>query len=167
MITQVYVLTPALQIATQDSATVLRTAQHALNTDELEMFRLVPVTSQAVPGEVVFKVKSSSMSLEKIDDILHHNEQLRLQLERCQAVVSSMSQMMSVPKLGSEAAVEKLTLRLNKAENENQRLRHLLKTQLVHNERVREETQETIEAIKEEFGALVRDLVKGRAAVSR
>jgi hypothetical protein len=166
MITQVYVLTPAMQIATQDSATLLRTAQRALNTDELEMFRLVPVSSQVVSGEVVFKVKASSMSLERIEDILQHNEQLRLQLERCQAVVASMSQMMTVPKLGSEAAVEKLTLRLNKTENENQRLRHLLRTQLIQNERVREETQETIEAIKEEFSALVRDLVKGRAGVS-
>mmetsp|Transcript_12279 Transcript_12279/g.23297 ORF Transcript_12279/g.23297 Transcript_12279/m.23297 type:complete len:188 (-) Transcript_12279:2413-2976(-) len=158
MVTQAYILTPSLSIASTDTSVIFESAVHAFETTELEMFQLVPITSRGVIGEVVFKIKNSSMSLDKIEDLLMHNEQLRTQLERCQAVVTSMSHMLNVPKISSDVAVEKLKQRLNKVEGENKKLKKLLKQQLVHNERMRKETQETIEAIKIEFGALIREL---------
>lgn len=167
MVTQTFILTPCLSIASHDAATVLESAKQAFGVDDLEMFQILPVTSSVITGEVVFKLKNSSMSLEKIEDLLLHNEQLSTQLERCQAVVTSMSQMLAVQKIPSDNAIDKLGQRLNKVEGKNKKLKQLLKDQLVHNECMRKETHVTIEAIKEEFSALIREIGNDKSRVGR
>eukprot|EP00826_Nyctotherus_ovalis_P058786 TRINITY_DN8115_c0_g3_i2.p1 TRINITY_DN8115_c0_g3~~TRINITY_DN8115_c0_g3_i2.p1 ORF type:complete len:159 (+),score=55.33 TRINITY_DN8115_c0_g3_i2:293-769(+) len=62
----------------------------------------------------------------------------------------------------SEKAMALQAMRYKKLEDDNSRLRSLLKTQLENSENLRVETQHTIEALREEFDVLVKELISFR-----
>lgn len=158
MVSKTFVLTPFLTTSSSDAALLLQSARRRLGVQDLEMFQMVPVTSTIVEGEVVFKVKKSALTLENIEARNTLNQQLKRQLEMCQEVVRTMSQMLAIPNSVCDTSVADLVQHFRGIEDENFKLKELLKTQLEHNERARSETKCIIEALMEEFEVLMRQI---------
>jgi hypothetical protein len=60
--------------------------------------------------------------------------------------------------MNDDATMKKLK-RLTHLEQDNKKLRQLLKSQLESSENLRQETQHTVETLREEFELLVKELV--------
>lgn len=66
----------------------------------------------------------------------------------------------AAPISGNRENILKKALKCKQLEDDNKKLRKLLKTQIENSEQLRQDTQNTIETLREEFDILVKELLQ-------
>jgi hypothetical protein len=158
------VLTPAFSVSSYEYHSFINLCSEHLGVScsDFEVFALVPLKDVQNPTNAVVKFKKSSFSLSSIENLIVQKELLMQQLQISRNALSSYSE-----KLHSRKSVtvdEKITKKMNKLEEDNKKLRNLLKyfilrNQLDNAENLRIATQKTVENLREEFDLLVRELL--------
>ena len=167
--TECCVLTPAFSILSCDyKSFVLQCAENlGIDSTEIELYGLVPLKDIFNPQTVVIKLKSSNFSLMKIEELINQREQLTQQLQKSREALCIYSEKMKDKK--ETIPDEKITRKILKLEEDNKKLRQLLKyfifrTQLDNAENLRLATQKTVENLREEFDMLIRELLNVKKA---
>jgi hypothetical protein len=121
------ILTPGFTISSYDYNSLLAQCADNLGieTSEFELFGLVPLREIENSQTIVIKLKQSNFSLTKIEDLLNQREQLAQQLQKSRDALSSYSERLQDKK--DPVADEKFTRKINKLEEDNKKLRTLLK----------------------------------------
>jgi hypothetical protein len=119
------ILTPAFSIPSLDHSTLLfQCAENlGIDTNELELFTLVPITKAESLTSVVIKLKQSPFSITKIEEILTQRDQIFQQLQKARDALCSYSEKLQEKK----EPEEKSTRKIGKLEEDNKKLRQLLK----------------------------------------
>ncbi len=145
---------------------------------DLELFRLVPFRSEGLaipesPGEteIAIRIHNSSISTKTIEQIIQQRDKFKEQLQKTnEGLITYLKELQKMRKYFMDIVTEntgeegktsekeqaKRGLRYKKLEEDNKRLRQLLKTQLENSESLRTETQNTVETLREEFDYLVK-----------
>eukprot|EP01016_Furgasonia_blochmanni_P027256 TRINITY_DN2877_c0_g1_i2.p2 TRINITY_DN2877_c0_g1~~TRINITY_DN2877_c0_g1_i2.p2 ORF type:complete len:220 (-),score=26.38 TRINITY_DN2877_c0_g1_i2:818-1477(-) len=134
-----------------------------------EIFKMIPYDAKEMDDsgitEIAIKLKRSDFSLKTIESLLSENQRLSIQLERSKEALRNIaSEYTKITTLSDEIKIENseaVNMKLRKfkdIEDENRKLRQIIKTQLENSEKLRMETQATIETLKEEFDLLVKEL---------
>eukprot|EP00826_Nyctotherus_ovalis_P016772 TRINITY_DN14882_c0_g1_i3.p4 TRINITY_DN14882_c0_g1~~TRINITY_DN14882_c0_g1_i3.p4 ORF type:complete len:119 (+),score=55.33 TRINITY_DN14882_c0_g1_i3:390-746(+) len=101
-------------------------------------------------------VEATIRQRDKIKEQLQEtNEALKTYLKELQKMRKYFIDFMN-ERSPSEGTSDKAALRYKKLEEDNNRLRNLLKTQLENSENLRLETQHTVETLREEFNVLIK-----------
>ncbi|OMJ89107.1 hypothetical protein SteCoe_8833 [Stentor coeruleus] len=158
------ILTPAFTISSYNYSSIVSQCAENLGVDinDLELYALVPLREVENPQNAVIKLKYCNFSLSKIEEILNQREQLFQQLQKSRDALSSYSERLKDKK--EPVVDEKVTRKISKLEEDNKKLRQLLKTQLDNAENLRLATQRTVENLREEFDLLVRELLNVKKA---
>ena len=121
------VLTPAFTISCYDYSSMISQCAENLGLEiaDFELYTLVPIREVENPQSVVIKLKYSNFSLTKIEDLIVQREQLFQQLQKSRDALSSYSERLQEKK--EPALDEKFTRKINKLEEDNKKLRQLLK----------------------------------------
>ena len=121
------VLTPAFTITTTDYSTLISQCAENLGIDssEFELFSLVPLKEPLNTKPIAIRLKSSPFSLSKIEELLQQRDQLFQQLQKTRDALSSYSETIQEKK--EIVADEKSTRKIGKLEEDNKKLRQLLK----------------------------------------
>ena len=121
------VLTPAFTITTSDYSTLISQCAENLGIDssEFELFSLVPLKEPDNSKPIAIRLKSSPFSLSKIEEILLQRDQLFQQLQKSREALSLYSEKIQEKK--EVVADEKSTRKIGKLEEDNKKLRQLLK----------------------------------------
>ena len=119
------ILTPAFSISAPDQSTLLSQCAENLGVDttDLELFTLVPITRVDSTTSVVIKLKQSPFSVSKIEELLIQRDQLFSQLQKSRDALSSYSEKLQEKREPDE----KSTRKIGKLEEDNKKLRQLLK----------------------------------------
>jgi len=149
---QCSLLVPAFSL--ELGASLLKQTADNFGVDEsqVELFELVPVTKITKPTNIAVKLKASSLTLTKIEDVLTQRDQLLIQLQRSRETLNTCLQ--EVQNLNSVQQVH-----IKKLEDKNRKLKNFLKTQLENAESLRVATKETVENLREEFDKVVKELI--------
>ena len=141
---------------------------------DIELFRLVPITndvsvssalSETNGVEIAVRVHNSSISMSTVEGIVRQRDQNKEQLQKTnEALKTYLKELQKMRKclidLMNEGSTTEGTatksMRYKKLEEDNNRLRNLLKTQLENSENLRLETQHTVETLREEFNVLIK-----------
>jgi len=135
--------------------------------EDIEYFEMVPVGREqlAVIKNIAIKFRGSDFNLKNLENLIEENRQLQVQMERAKETIQNLSteyqKVFTQANMNNDPDQEKTLKRAKKAkrlDEDNKKLRQLLKSQLENSERLRLETQNTIETLKEEFGLLVKEL---------
>lgn len=140
--------------------------------NEIHYFKLVPISSKEVTNlvdnkaEIGFRIDSySGMNMRKILGYMEENKQLKIQVERLKDSLLHISReykkALDNPANSSDVESQKAGRRAKKIkalEDENAKLKLLLKSQLDTSEKLRAETFTTVEALKSEFNYLIDEL---------
>lgn len=121
------ILTSAFALAPSDRYSFLSKCAENLGTSpsDLEIFGLVPLSEIQNPSTVVIQVKSSHFSLSKLEQLICQREQLFQQLEKAREAIFVYSER---AKEAKEPIIdEKITRKIIKLEDDNKKLRMLLK----------------------------------------
>ena len=158
------ILTPAFSILSCNYNSILAKCAENLgiNTSDIELFGLVPLKDIQDPMATVIRFKSSNFSLSKLEELLAQREQLLYQIQNAREAMCIYSEKLKEQK--EVSSDDKFTRKVVKLEDDNKKLRTLLKydifrTQLDNSENLRLATQKTVENLREEFDLLVRELV--------
>lgn len=123
------ILTPAFTISSYDHTSLLSQCAENLGVEisDLELFTLVPLNqaSQSSPSSIVIKLKQSPFSVTKIEELLMQRDQLFQQLQKSRDALSSYSEKLQEKK--EPVTDEKSTRKIVKLEEDNKKLRQLLK----------------------------------------
>ena len=116
--------------------------------------------------EVAVRIHNSSISMTEVENIIRQRDKNKEQLQRTnEALKTYLEEVQKMRKyfidLMHEGSIDKgssskTLIRYKKLEEDNSRLRNLLKTQLENSENLRLETQHTVETLREEFNVLVK-----------
>ncbi|CAG9311535.1 unnamed protein product [Blepharisma stoltei] len=157
-----FVLTPAFSMNSPDISTLSSSCADSLGVEvqDIELFTLVPLKDITKSREVVIKVKQNSFSLSFIEDLLTQRDQLQLQVQRSRDALIAYSQKLELQPDLKIPIDEKYAKKLAKLSEDNKKLRLLLKTQLENAEKLRSETQKTVENLRQEFDTLVKELLQ-------
>jgi len=142
---------------------------------DIELFRLVPFTNEESVREslnenieVAVRIHNSNISMTTIESIIRQRDKFKEQLQKTnEALKTYLDELQKMRKyfvdLMNETSTEGIAdksatkaIRYKKLEEDNSRLRSLLKTQLENSENLRLETQHTVETLREEFNALIK-----------
>lgn len=163
------VLTPAFCVKNCERSLIGKMCAEKLGVDyeEFELFALVPLREVENPDTVVIRLRKSGFSLAAIEKLLEQREQLAQQLNKTKEALTSYAEKIQEKK--EPVIDEKITRKVNKLEEDNKKLRQLLKyflfrTQLDNAENLRLATQRTVENLREEFDLLVRELLNVKKA---
>jgi len=164
---EVSLLVPALACSDTASLPVLCAQTFGVAADLLEVFVLVPISEWRGPvTHVALKLSQSSLSLQAIEDLLVQREQLSEQLDRSRTALQTYSEQVTKLKQTSDQVdaekYHKRGQKVKQLDEDNKKLRSLLKTQLENSENLRKETQQTVETLRQEFDLLVRELMTFR-----
>ena len=122
-------------------------------------------------GEVAVRVHKPKISLKEVERVAEERDKCRELLQKThEALKTYLKELQKMRKYfldivnetagevgkGSEKEIALRAMKYKKLEEDNHRLRGLLKTQLVNSENLRVETQHTVETLREEFGVLVK-----------
>ena len=121
------VLTPAFTLTTTDYSTLISQCAENLGIDssEFELFSLVPLKEPSNSKPIAIRLKSSPFSLSKIEELIQQRDQLFQQLQKSRDALSSYSEKLQEKK--EIVADEKSTRKIGKLEEDNKKLRQLLK----------------------------------------
>lgn len=121
------ILTPAFTISSSDHSSLLSQCAENLGieTTDLELFTLVPLSQANQASSIVIKLKQSPFSVTKIEELLMQRDQLFQQLQKSRDALSSYSEKLQEKK--EPVADEKSTRKIVKLEEDNKKLRQLLK----------------------------------------
>ena len=121
------VLTPAFSISCYDHNSIASQCAEnlGLETSGFELYTLVPIREVENPQSVVIKLKYSNFSLTKIEELINQREQLSQQLQKSRDAISCYSERLQEKK--EYVPDEKFTRKINKLEEDNKKLRQLLK----------------------------------------
>ena len=163
----VSLLVPALSCSDSASLPALCAQTFGVAQDMLEVFVLVPISEWRGPtSHLAVRLSQSSLSLQAVEDLLVQREQLTEQLNHSRTALQTYSEQVDKLKQSSDKVdVEKYHKRGQKVkqlDEDNKKLRSLLKTQLENSENLRKETQQTVETLRQEFDLLVRELMAFR-----
>jgi hypothetical protein len=163
------ILAPGFAVSSYDYNSITSQCSENLGIDpsEFELYTLVPLKQVENPLSIVIKLKYSNFSINKVEDLLNQREQLLQQLQKSRDALSLYSEKLKDKK--ENPIEEKFTRKMNKLEEDNKKLRNLLKyllfrTQLDNAENLRLATQKTVENLREEFDLLVRELLNVKKA---
>ena len=96
-----------------------------LTSSEFELYTLVPLSDLKNLSSVVIKLKTSNFSLSKLEELLNQREQLFQQLQKSREALLIYSERLQDKK--DPVIDEKVTRKINKLEDDNKKLRTLLK----------------------------------------
>ena len=164
---EVSLLVPALSCPDASSLSLLCTQTFSVAYDLLEVFALVPISEwSGTATTVAVRIKQSSLSLQAIEDLLVQREQMTQQLDRSRnALQTYAEQVEKLKQIGERvdaAKYHKRGQKIKQLDEDNKKLRTLLKAQLENSENLRRETQQTVETLRQEFDLLVRELMAFR-----
>lgn len=166
---EVSILLPALTQSSTDPATVAATCSQAFGvpSEMIELFALVPIEEVRSPWtHVVARIRPCSLSLQTIEELLAQKDQLTDQLQRAREGLAAFSEQVERGRqAGGKISAEKYQrrgLKLKQLDEDNKKLRQLLKSQLENSENLRVETQQTVETLRQEFDLLVKELMTFR-----
>jgi DNA repair ATPase RecN len=169
---EVSLLVPALSCPDAPSLSLLCAQTFGVAYDLLEVFALVPISEW--PGaatNVAVRIKHSALSLQAIEDLLVQREQMTQQLDRSRnALQTYAEQVEKLKQIGERVDAVKYHKRgqkIKQLDEDNKKLRTLLKAQLENSENLRKETQQTVETLRQEFDLLVRELMAFRKKVAQ
>lgn len=163
----VSLLVPAVSCLDTVSLSSVCAQTFSVSEDLLEVYALVPISEYRGPvTQVAVRLVQSSLSLQGIEDLLVQREQLTEQLDRSRVALRTYSeQVEKLKQAGEKVDAEKYHKRGQKVkqlDEDNKKLRGLLKAQLENSENLRKETQQTVETLRQEFDLLVRELMSFR-----
>jgi len=165
--TSVSVIMPGWKFQNLDKLNGFIKENFADSEEDIEYFEMVPVDREqlAVIKNIAIKFKGSDFNLKNLENLIEENRQLQVQMERAKETIQNLSteyqKVFTQANMNNDPDQEKTLKRARKAkrlDEDNKKLRQLLKSQLENSERLRLETQNTIETLKEEFGLLVKEL---------
>lgn len=163
----VSLLVPALACSDTAALPALCAQTFGVAQDLLEVFVLVPISEwRGTATHVAVRLSQSTLSLQAIEDLLVQREQLSEQLDRSRSALQTYSEQVNkLKQVSDKVDAEKYHKRGQKVkqlDEDNKKLRSLLKTQLENSENLRKETQQTVETLRQEFDLLVRELMTFR-----
>jgi len=163
----VSLLVPAFSCLDSSSLPATFSQTFGVPPDMLEVFALVPINEwRGAVTNVAVRIKQSSLCLQGIEDLLVQREQLAEQLDRSRSALQTYSEQVDrLKQAGDRVDAEKYHRRGQKVkqlDEDNKKLRTLLKAQLENSENLRKETQQTVETLRQEFDLLVRELMAFR-----
>jgi hypothetical protein len=121
--------------------------------------------------EIAARVHNVNISMSEIESIIQQRDKSKEQLQKTnEALKTYLKELQKMRKYfmdivnestnedgkTSEKAMAARAMRYKKLEDDNNRLRTLLRTQLENSENLRLETQHTVETLREEFNVLVK-----------
>ena len=146
--------------------------------DDIELFRLVPIAAEetiseadSAETEIAARIHNASISVGEVEKIIQQRDKSKEQLQKTnEALKTYLKELQKMRKYfmdivnestneegkTSEKTMAARAMRYKKLEDDNNRLRTLLKTQLENSENLRLETQHTVETLREEFNVLVK-----------
>jgi len=151
-------LTPAFSFGVEDNLHQEAAENFGVSTGDLELFALVPLSEVKNPSQVAVQLKTSSLSLSAIEDLLTQRDQLQVQLQKTSESLYTYNQQISQLCSPNQPQLEKIL----KLEEDNRKLRQMLKTQLENAESLKVATQKTVENLREEFNMLVKELMSAK-----
>mmetsp|Transcript_27421 Transcript_27421/g.49398 ORF Transcript_27421/g.49398 Transcript_27421/m.49398 type:complete len:184 (-) Transcript_27421:1579-2130(-) len=161
-----FVLTPMLDTPAEAYSTLTETSASfiGISRDDLELFALVPISHAPQGCDVAVRLKSSSMTFADIDDLLSQRDSLLEQLNRSkEALAACTAQLEHFRETGvRDEKYQRRMKKLKQLDEDNKKLRQVLKSQLESSEHLRLETQQTVESLREEFDQLVKELMAYR-----
>ncbi|KAL4461187.1 hypothetical protein ABPG72_009484 [Tetrahymena utriculariae] len=113
--------------------------------------------------EFAIKMVQSDLSLRRIEGILEEQYITQKKVDKCREALTTLAlefnNSVQSPGLKDlDTQLQKRTKKLKQVREDNRKLRQLLKAQLENSEKIRIETQTTVETLREEFDLLVREL---------
>lgn len=158
-------LTPAFTLSCADTTSMQQSCADNLGvaSADIELLAIVPLCEAPESSQLAFRIKSSTFSLSALETLLVQKEQLQKQLELSKSTLSTCTEQIQENKTVVRAD-ETYSKKLRKLDEDNKKLRRLLKSQLDKAESLRLATQRTVENLREEFDSLVKELmnVKGK-----
>lgn len=116
--------------------------------------------------EIAVRVHNSNISMAMVEGVIRQRDKIKEQLQKTnEALKTYLDELQKMRKYfidvmneasTIEGASDKSAVRYKKLEEDNNRLRNLLKTQLENSENLRLETQHTVETLREEFNVLIK-----------
>jgi len=165
--TSVSVIMPGWKFQNLDKLNGFIKENFSDSEEDIEYFEMVPVGREQlnVIKNIAIKFRGSDFNLKNLENLIEENRQLQVQMERAKETIQNLSteyqKVFTQANMNNDPDQEKTLKRARKAkrlDEDNKKLRQLLKSQLENSERLRLETQNTIETLKEEFGLLVKEL---------
>lgn len=127
--------------------------------------------AEAGETEIALRVHNANFSMKELEKIIQQRDKTKEQLQKTnEALKTYLKELQKMRKYFMDIVNENANdegkvnekdvairaMRYKKLEDDNNRLRTLLKTQLENSENLRIETQHTVETLREEFGILVK-----------
>ena len=121
--------------------------------------------------EIAARVHNVNISMLEVENIIQQRDKSKEQLQKTnEALKTYLKELQKMRKYfmdivnestnedgkASEKSMAARAMRYKKLEDDNNRLRTLLKTQLENSENLRLETQHTVETLREEFNVLIK-----------
>lgn len=136
-------------------------------SEMMDFYALVPL--EEVRGSVIqvaVRLRPCMLTLTGIEQMCEQKDHVSEQLQRAQEALLTFSSQIdtlrhSTPKISPEK-YQRRGLKLKQLDEDNKKLRQLLKTQLENSENLRVETQQTVETLRQEFDLLVKELMTFR-----
>ena len=124
--------------------------------DCIELYKLVPLSGASPSQQYAVKLKNSQLSVHSIEQLLTDYARLQQQLDQCREALVTYKDysLHAALAVKAQAKVEKL----KKVNEDNKKLRQLLKKQLENSESLRQETQNTVDTLRAEFERLVHKM---------
>ncbi|TNV76452.1 hypothetical protein FGO68_gene15931 [Halteria grandinella] len=156
---------------------------------QYELFALVPLKAEHLSPqilqrqpEIAIRLVESNFSMRQVDELINlkdnyktiiqkSNEALLTYVDELKKMKRFLQDISEVPQEGNSEEIPsnqastrdsmlRKAMKCKQLQEDNKKLRKLIKTQLENSENLRLETQTTIETLREEFDQLVRELAK-------
>ena len=171
------ILFPAIKTHANAQDKLVRICSKTLGfkKNDIELFKLVPLTREEKlevdleEMEIAVRVHNSSITMAEIEKIIQQKDRYKEQFQEATEVLCVfIKELQKIRKyfmdMASESskegksnkAITVQAMKYKKLEDDNVRLKSLLKTQLENSENLRLETQLTVEALREEFDVLIK-----------
>ena len=133
--------------------------------EEVEFFKLVKIdkntkidTSTSL-NEVAVRLKNSEFSMKNIEDIINQKEKLQERIGDLTQHIKTISEDYNEPKNNDNSSqnLNKVKDKITGLEEENKKLKKMLREQMKKTENLRNETHIVVEKLREEFDSLVRE----------
>ncbi|OMJ79346.1 hypothetical protein SteCoe_20638 [Stentor coeruleus] len=133
----------------------------SLNPEDFTIYALVPLDQCPNTSEIIIKLHKSKFNLQNIQSYLLEKENLEAQLAKCKETILSLkSNPIHKPNFHYDEKYLRRMEKLKKLNEDNKKLRELLRVQLENSEALRKETQSTVDMLREEFERLSQEINK-------
>lgn len=163
---QCSILTPFILIPSSSHLEEAMSTFMSLKPEDYSVYALVPLDQAPSNAELAIRLKKSSFSVESVEALVKQKHQLEYQLSKCKETILALkTQVLRKNNLYYDEKYMRRMEKLKKLNEDNKKLRELLKTQLENSEALRKETQSTVEILREEFERLSFELNKNQRPV--